>query len=485
MTAVRNLRAIDGGQHPRPKHTPVLTANRSPVAEGTPAPCDLDAEGAVLGALLLKPDELDAVRDILPPTSSDTDAQFYSDANRLVYKAIVQLSDAGERVDIVTVAGWLRARDLIGRAGKTTYLGELLDKTPSIANIREHAYIVRDCALQRAAIRMHWEALAEAYGDVGDRQAWRERQLARHELLVERGSRLADAMSIKDALREAGEAMVANSAGGGSAVPLLRTGLMAWDRVAGGLYLGKIAGLVAESGEGKTSLSLQLCYRAAGGVVLGKKSRGLVISIEMSEAEQAMRVAQQRSKVDMTRLHKGGDLGGDAWAALARATTSSSQLPVKFVRRKRLTPSQACNIIGVHAALAKREGEILGPVVVDHLHDMDLADEQRENPRGGDSQWLRMATKRFEEAAERYNVALILVAQGNRDGQMFMSPRSMQVFDTLCTIAKPDNYQHGDTLRELRFPKLRALGDKNTVSEVHYHGGCYLFSDRDDVEVLR
>ena len=258
----RNLKPMTGSYTPARKTPVMVDANGrdvSPARLGAVAPHDLDSEAAVISALMLEPDRLVEVRDLLAKPAGDSDGSFYSEGHRIVYRAICELVDASKPVDVVTVAGWIRDRGQIQRIGGAAELGRLVDATPSVENVREHAQRVRSLAIQRAAIRFHWQALAAAYGDVGDMQEWREAQLANHQLLVERGARI-EATTLREALIASAKASAEND----GVVPLLRTGLWAWDSMLGGLHLGKIHALIAETGEGKTALALQLCCDATG-----------------------------------------------------------------------------------------------------------------------------------------------------------------------------------------------------------------------------
>ena len=105
---------------------------------GRVPPNDLDAEAAVLSAVLLSSEAFDAVQHILLPE------HFYSDANRRIYEAMVQLQGSGRPVDIVSVAGWLRDRERLQQVGGTPYMAQLADATPAVAHVEAHAKTIRE-----------------------------------------------------------------------------------------------------------------------------------------------------------------------------------------------------------------------------------------------------------------------------------------------------------------------------------------------------
>src|SRR5262245_48946643 len=88
---------------------------------GRVPPHDLDAEAAVLSAVLLSGESFDSVNDVLAAE------HFYSDANRRIYEAIIDLQSTGKPVDVVTVATWLRDRERLQQVGGTPYLAQLTD----------------------------------------------------------------------------------------------------------------------------------------------------------------------------------------------------------------------------------------------------------------------------------------------------------------------------------------------------------------------
>ena len=122
-----------------------------------PPPHDLDAEASVLSALMLDPKRLGEVTPIL--SASD----FYADANKRIFAAIVDVSQSGASVDVVSIAARLRSQEQLAALGGTPYLSQIVDATPAVAHVREHARLVRDKARLRALIATGQTFIAEAY----------------------------------------------------------------------------------------------------------------------------------------------------------------------------------------------------------------------------------------------------------------------------------------------------------------------------------
>jgi hypothetical protein len=133
---------------------------------GRVPPQDLDAEAAVLSAMLLSREAVDRVIDTLKPE------HFYSDANGRIYEVAQELASAGRPVDIVMVAAVLRDRDRLAQVGGPSYLAHLADATPAVAHVEAHARLIIDKWRLRSAIATHQAIAAQGYGDVGDVDAF-------------------------------------------------------------------------------------------------------------------------------------------------------------------------------------------------------------------------------------------------------------------------------------------------------------------------
>src|SRR4051794_35624456 len=135
-------------------------------SSGRVPPHDLEAEAAVLSAILLDRDALDKVLENLKSE------HFYSEAHRRIYEGAIELSSKGLPIDIVSVAGWLRDRERLAQVGGSAYLAELADAVPAVAHIETYARMVREKWRVRQLIGTCQKIAAEGYGDVGEVQAF-------------------------------------------------------------------------------------------------------------------------------------------------------------------------------------------------------------------------------------------------------------------------------------------------------------------------
>src|SRR5437660_10704859 len=135
----------------------VSSAERSSEFTGRQTPWSNEAERAVLGAMLLDQDAALKAAELLD------DTMFYREAHRLLFRAMVALTERGDVIDPVTLRDELVRRGDLDRAGGMEYLGSLIDVVPTAANVEYHAKIVRDKAVLRRLIEAATAIMQEAY----------------------------------------------------------------------------------------------------------------------------------------------------------------------------------------------------------------------------------------------------------------------------------------------------------------------------------
>jgi hypothetical protein len=141
------------------------TAELSPTFDprtGRIPPHDLDAEAVVISACILDEDDLALVVDKLSPS------EFYSEANRWIYEAMLELKKVGTHVDVVSVVGWLRDHERLVQVGGPKYLVEIVDNTRVVAHVEEKVARLVDFARVRKLIATAQQIAAEGYGVRGD-----------------------------------------------------------------------------------------------------------------------------------------------------------------------------------------------------------------------------------------------------------------------------------------------------------------------------
>jgi replicative DNA helicase len=384
-----------------------------PVAGRVP-PHDLDAEAAVLAAVLLERDALDKVLEILKP------AHFYSDANRRVFEAAVELTTEGTPVDITTVASWLRSREWINQIGGPSYLAQLVDATPAVAHVESHARVVVEKWRVRQLIGTCQRIAAEGYGDFGDVQEFLDN--AEHSIctLARTGTKTS-VRPIGQVLKGFFEKLSA-AAERGDRVTGLSTGYQRLDAMTAGLHNGNLIIIAGRPGMGKTAFALNLAVNAASprtvhrdGVVHQEPGVGVcVFSLEMQDEELGGRMVTSEGRVDGAKVRQ-GFLQSEDWRRLTEASSYIAHLPI-FVDE-----TGAIGLLELRAKVRRLQAELarpakrgepeqrLGLIVIDYLQLMKgrAGAQNRE-------QEISEISRGLKELAKELRVPIIAISQLNR-----------------------------------------------------------------------
>src|SRR3954454_820697 len=226
-----------------------------PPIGGRVPPHDLDAEAAVLSAVLLERDALDKVLETLKPE------QFYSEANRRIYEAAIELSSKGTPIDIVSVVGELRDRERLAQVGGSAYLAQLVDSVPSVAHIETYARMVKEKWRVRQLIATCQKVAAEGYGDVGEVQAFIDgAEQSIYE--IARTPESSSVQRIEPIIRAVFE-QITELAKRGERITGVPTGFERLDAKTAGLHDGELTIVAARPGMGKTSFVLNVAVNVA------------------------------------------------------------------------------------------------------------------------------------------------------------------------------------------------------------------------------
>src|SRR5437879_9207621 len=233
----------------------VSSAERSSEFTGRQTPWSNEAERAGLGAMLLDQDAALKAAEVLD------DAMFYREGHRLLFRAMVALTERGDVIDPVTLRDELMRRGDLDRAGGMEYLGGLIDVVPTAANIEYHARIVRDKALLRRLIEAATGIAQEAYegrglpGEVLDNAEHRIFQVAQLR-------RTEEFIRLKELIWPTMERIEQLQSGHG-AVTGVPSGFTDLDRLTAGFQKADLVILAARPPMGKTALVLNVVQHAA------------------------------------------------------------------------------------------------------------------------------------------------------------------------------------------------------------------------------
>ena len=318
-------------------------------------PHSLEAEQSVLGGLLLDNEAADKIGDVL------ADADFYSEAHRLVYQHVVRLIADGKPADVVTVSESLASSQKLDYIGGLAYLGALVGNVPTAANIRHYAQIVRDRSILRQLAATAGDIADAAYNPLG-RSAKEVLDQAEAKVLhsAEQGSRGAQPVVAVGTLLAGvvDRIEVLYNRDDPSDVTGVPTGFADLDRMTSGMQPGDLVVVAGRPSMGKSSLALNIGEHVA----LTAGLPVVVFSMEMGASQLALRLIGSVGRLDQHKLRT-GRLAAEDWEKLTTALGRLNEAPIL------IDETPALNAIEVRSRarrLMKSYGK-LGLVIVDYL----------------------------------------------------------------------------------------------------------------------
>lgn len=271
-----------------------------------PVPANIEAEEAVLGALLIDPNAILRIGPRLRPED------FYVERHAWIYQAMLDLQERGEVIDVLTLADQLRREGRLEEVGGIGYLAALASRVPTSIHVEHYAELVERTAILRRLIEAATEIARMAHkgeGDVAEIIDQAEQLI--FAISSEREHRdLRHLRGVMTDLLDHLEDLQARE----DQVLGVPTGLHLLDELLGGLQKSDLIILAARPGVGKTSLALTIALNAA----LQFKKHVAFFSLEMSAEQLALRLLAMLSKIDAQKLRL-GKLDDRAWSRLMEA----------------------------------------------------------------------------------------------------------------------------------------------------------------------
>ncbi len=318
---------------------------------GRHVPYSAQAEQAVLGSMLIDPS---CVADVIGRVKAE---DFYVQANREIFETVYAMFSYGQTIDAVTVLDQMRVRG-VWKENSQQYLFELMEITPTAANVLEYAAIVRDRALLRALASVGEEITNMVYAGSGQADSMLE-AAERKIYALSRDRDTGGLTPVASVVQRVFEA-ISEAASSESSIPGLATGLPDLDRAILGLNPGDFALIAARPGMGKTSIALNIARN------IGKSSGKTVaiFSLEMSREQLVTRLLSAEGLVDGKKLQT-GRLSEEEWRRIGSAVNVLSATDIRIDDNASLT------VADMNAQCRRLKN--LGLVVIDYLQLMQSA----------------------------------------------------------------------------------------------------------------
>ena len=366
-------------------------------------PHSVEAEQAVLGSMLIDSRCVPEVIDQLRPDD------FYLRQNREIYESIYSMFNYSMTIDPVTVLENMKKNGTYDEANSRGYVLQLMDATPTAANVKEYVSILKDKTLLRRVAETAGELTAQIQQGTETGQDMLEMAEQRNSA-IRQGRAARGLTPISQVMIETYERLN-ELAASDSAIPGLSTGLVDLDRAISGLNKSDLILLAARPGMGKTSMALNILLEA------GKKSGKNVVffSLEMSREQLAMRLIASECFVDNKKLVT-GKLTDDDWEKVAAAADSLNQSKIL------IDDDSTVTVADINAKC--RRVDNLGLVIIDYLQLMQSAGGKT---RSGDNrqQIVSDISRSLKIMAKELNVPVLCLSQLSRANEGRTDKRPM------------------------------------------------------------
>ncbi len=368
-------------------YTPVTT-----IEGGKIQPQAVDMEEAVLGAMLLEKDALSTVIDILSPES------FYKEQNGIIFKAIYNLFNRSEAVDILTVTQELKRSGELEIVGGSFYVASLTNRIASSANIEYHARIVAQKYLQRELIRISTETIKTAYEESTDVFELLDSTTQHIFKILDSNVRKQHSNMTSLIAQAINEIETASAQTDGLlGVP---SGFSALDRITGGWQKSDLLILAARPGMGKTAFVVTMAKNAA--VEFNKPVA--IFSLEMSSIQLVKRLIASETEIDQGKILK-GNLDNHEFVQLNERIKKLSVAPLY------IDDTPALSIFELRAKARRlKEQQNVSLIIIDYLQLMSGGPDSK----GNREQEISQISRGLKSLAKELEIPIIALSQLSR-----------------------------------------------------------------------
>ena len=360
---------------------------------GRQAPHSEPAERAVIGSMLIDPACVPEVIDKIRA------ADFYLQANRDIFETIFAMFSYSQTIDPVTVLDQMKVRGVYREESSQRYVMELMETTPTAANVLEYTAIVRDRALLRNIAKTADEISAMVYEGSGEAESMLE--AAERKIYALRKDRTVGGLVPVSVVVQNVYAHLSEAAASDQSLPGLSTGLADLDRTILGLSGGELVLVASRPGMGKTSIALNIALH------VGKTTKKTVaiFSLEMAREQLVTRLLASEGLIDGQKLQT-GRLSQDEWRRVGAAAAVLSATDI------RIDDNPTLSVADMNAQ-CRRIGD-LGLVVIDYLQLMQSAGSGNSWANESRTQAVSDMSRMLKIMAKELNVPVLCLSQLSR-----------------------------------------------------------------------
>ena len=363
-------------------------------------PHDLEAEKAVIGAMLVSDSAVAAVAERVAAED------FYSEVHRIIYGAMMRLYSRGDPIDQLTLTNELRGMGEFDRVGGRAYVFQIVESVPTAANAARYADIVRGKALLRAVIDVGSRITEDAFREPEDVNVALD---AAEQLVYNVSNRtLREHLAPVSELAPGALEMIQRLYEQEGEVTGVETGFEDLDRLTTGFHKSDLVVLAARPAMGKTAFALNAIWHAAGQL----KKPVAIFSLEMSKEQLVQRLISQTTRIPAQGL-RSGNVKAEDWPRLVRGVAEVSGAPIWIDDTAGVTLMEMrAKVRRLASQLGARGEPPLSLVVIDYLQLM-IGGEAR-NRSENRQQEIAEISRGLKVLARDLDVPVLAIAQLSR-----------------------------------------------------------------------
>lgn len=367
-------------------------------------PQNLEAEQAVLGAVLLQSEALITAMERVQ--SED----FYDKSHQMIYEAMVQLGEEGQPIDLVTLTSRLQDKGQLEEIGGVSYLAKLAHAVPTAANVDYYAQIIEEKSMLRRLIRTATQIVSEGYTggeDVSGMLSEAERRI----LEISNRKSGSGFIAIRDVLMEVFEKVevLHQNRGNTTGIP---SGFVDLDKMTSGFQRNDLIIVAARPSVGKTAFALNIAQNVA----IRAKETVAIFSLEMSAPQLVQRMICAEANLDAGVMRTGDFKGDEDWAKLTMGIAALSEAEIYIDDTPGVT---VADIRAKCRRLKKEKG--LGMILIDYLQLIHGRGKPGENRQ----QEVSEISRTLKQIARELEVPVIALSQLSRGVEQRQDKRPM------------------------------------------------------------
>ncbi len=358
-------------------------------------PVSRDAERAVLGGLILENGSWDHISDLL------VESDFFVAEHRFIFQAISKLAQENKPFDTLTVNEMLKTLGHMAALGSEQYLFELVNQTPTSANVASYSEIVREKSILRKLLSAGQSITSMAFqpGEKKTEELIDDAERSILNISDQRASANEGPQAVQNILKKTTEKIDLMSQSEDAFVGL-QTGFSDLDQLTSGLQPADLIIVAGRPSMGKTVLGVNI----AENIAISEKKTVLIFSLEMPNDSIVMRMLSSLGRIDQHRVRT-GNLNDDEWPRLSSAVNMITDANIFIDDQPGLSPME----MRTRARRIKRQHPDLGVIVVDYLQLMTVP-----GCKEGRTQEISEISRTLKLIAKELNVPVIALSQLNR-----------------------------------------------------------------------